>query len=104
MVAEPHYPAEFDLRRVRSNGEIRWQGELVFIGEALKDEVIGLVETEDGNGEVYFGPVPLGIIDGVTMKLIRRDRDQGPKVERGGQPPSPSSPSMSEKVLPMLPV
>jgi putative transposase len=101
---DPHYPAEFDLRRVRSNGEIRWQGELVFIGEALSGEVIGLMETEDGNGEVYFGPVSLGLIDGVTLKLIRRHRDQGSKVERRGQPPSPSSPSKSEKVLPMLPV
>src|SRR5713226_7825595 len=87
---DPHYPVDFELRRVRSNGEIRWQGELVFIGEALRDEVIGLVETEDGDGEVYFGPLPLGIIDGVTLKLIRRHPDPGSKVERGGQPPSPS--------------
>ena len=89
---------------MRSNGEIRWQGELVFIGEALRGEVIGLVETEDGDGQVYFGPLPLGIIDGVTLKLIRRHPDQGSKVERGGLPPSPSSPSNCEKVLPMLPV
>ena len=84
---DPHYPAEFDLRRVRSNGEIRWQGELVFIGEALRGEVIGLVETEDGNGEVYFGPLSLGLIDGVPLKLIRRHRDQGATVERGGAAP-----------------
>jgi len=101
---DPHYPADFALRRVRSNGEIRWQGELVFIGEALRGEVIGLVETDHGDGEVYFGPVPLGIIDGVSLELIRRHRDQGITVGRGGQPPSRSSPSKCEKVLPMLPV
>jgi transposase InsO family protein len=103
-LADPHYPADFDLRRVRSNGEIRWQGELVFIGEALRGEVIGLVETNDGDGEVYFGPVSLGFIDGVTLKLIRRHRDQRSTVGREGQPPSHSSPSNCEKVLPMLPV
>jgi len=101
---DPHYPADFELRRVRSNGEIRWQGALVFIGETLIDEVIGLVETDDGDAEVYFGPVPLGIIDGVSLKLIRRPRQQGATVEQGGLPPSPSSPSKCEKVLPMLPV
>ncbi len=101
---DPHYPADFDLRRVRSNGEIRWQGALVFIGETLIDEVIGLVETDDGDAEVYFGPLPLGIIDGVSLKLIRGHREQGAKVERGGRPPSPSSPSKCEKVLPILPV
>jgi transposase InsO family protein len=86
---DPHYPADFELRRVRSNGEIRWQGELVFIGEALIGELIGLIETEDGNAEVFFGPVPLGIIDQVTLKLMR----QRSSVGREGQPPSRSSPS-----------
>jgi putative transposase len=101
---DPHYPTDFELRRVRSNGEIRWQGELVFIGEALIGEVIGLMETEDGDAEVYFGPVSLGIIDGVSLKLIRRHPGQGSTAGRGGQPAALSSPSKSEKVLPMLPV
>jgi len=97
---DPRYPADLELRRVRSNGEIKWQGELVFIGAALIGEVIGLMETDDGDAQVYFGPVPLGIIDGVTLKLIRH----GSKLGRGGQPPSRSAPSKPEKVLPMLPV
>lgn len=101
---DPPYAADFELRRVRSNGEIKWQGELVFIGAALTGEVIGLIETEDGDAEVFFGPVPLGIIDGVSLKLMRRDPGQRSTVGRGGQPPSRSSPAKSEKVLPMLPV
>jgi hypothetical protein len=36
---------------------------------------------------VYFGPVPLAIIDGLTLKLVRRHRDHGSTVGRGGQPP-----------------
>lgn len=99
---DPCYPAGFDLRRVRSNGEIKWQGEMVFIGEALIGEVIGLGETNHGDAQVYFGPVPLGRIDGVTLKLIRPHRDS--TVRRGRQPPSRSSPSNPQIVLPMLPV
>jgi len=101
---DPCYPAGIDLRRVRSNGEIRWQGELVFIGEALIGEVIGLKETGDGDAELYFGPVPLGLIDGVTLKLIRHPPDQASTDGRGGQALSLSSPLNPEKVLPMLPV
>jgi putative transposase len=108
QLEDPAYPAEYELRRVRSNGEIKWQGELVFIGEALINEVIGLVETDDGDAGVYFGPLPLGIIDAVTLKLVR----PGSTVGRGGQPPSLSSPCSPEKcylccrskVLPMSPV
>jgi transposase InsO family protein len=89
---DPHYGADFALRRVRSNGEIKWQGELIFIGEALIGEVIGLSETDDGDAEVYFGALPLGIIDGVSRKLIR-PQTCGPLARR-----------KSKKVLPMLPV
>jgi putative transposase len=89
---DPHYGADFVLRRVRSNGAIKWQGEMVFIGEALIGEVIALMETDDGDAEVYFGPVPLGLIDGVTRKLMRQ--------QTGAHLPA----AESGKVLPMLPV
>ena len=61
----------------------------MFIGEALTNEIIGLVETEDGDAEVYFGPLRVGLIDGVSLKLLRPERST---VGRGGQPPSLSSP------------
>ena len=102
-VEDPPYPADFELRRVRSNGEIKWQGELLFIGEALIGEVIGLRENQDGDGELYFGPVGLGIIDGATLKFSRVSHSPDSKEQRGGQPPSHSSPQKCEKVLPMLP-
>jgi putative transposase len=101
---DPYYPTDYELRRVRSNGEIKWQGELVFIGEALIGEVIGLIETDDGDAEVYFGPVPLGIIDGVSLKLLRVAPTSSSRERRGGQPPSHSSPLNCDQVLPMLPV
>ncbi len=68
---EPAYPSGYQLRRVRSNGEIKWRNELVLIGKALTNEIIGLRENDDGNAEVYFGPVALGVIDEVSLKLHR---------------------------------
>lgn len=68
---DPIYPAEFELRRVRSNGQIKWQGEKIFIAGPLVGEVIGLCENDDGNAEAYFGPIHLGTIDAVTLKLQR---------------------------------
>ncbi|MGO9605753.1 MAG: hypothetical protein ACLQAT_20595, partial [Candidatus Binataceae bacterium] len=67
-------------------------------------EVVGVLETEDGNAEVYFGPVRLGSIDGVTLKLLCANRTQHSPARRGGQPPALSSQQNYEKVLPMLPV
>ena len=65
----PVYPADFELRRVRPNGQIKWQGELVFIAGPLSGEVIGLCENDDGDAEAYFGPIHLGTIDAVALKL-----------------------------------
>jgi transposase InsO family protein len=92
---DPHYASDFELRRVRSNGEIKWQGELIFIAQPLVGEVIGLHEDDDGNAAVYFGPVELGTIDGVTLKFessarraisARRARSRGATCPQGPQP------------------
>lgn len=68
---DPNYSADCEVRRVRSNGVIKWQGELVFIGAALSGEVVGLRENQDGDSELFFGPVPLGVIDAITLKLVK---------------------------------
>jgi putative transposase len=86
---DPVYPDDYDLRRVRHNGELRWQGELVFLSEALCGEVIGLSENQDGDQEVYFGPLHLGTIDVVALTLRRPA--PVPKLRRGGRPSSRSS-------------
>lgn len=101
---DPQYPAEYQPRRVRHTGEIKWQGEFVFLSEPLANEVVGVVETDDGDAEVYFGPMMLGLIDGVSLKLLRLDHARTSTVRREGLTPSRSSPSNSTKVLPIMPV
>jgi len=49
-----------------------------------------MIETEDGDLGVYFGPCRLGIIDGV-LKITRHRPDQGQRWERGAGPPRDSS-------------
>lgn len=98
-LADPVYPSDYELRRVRSNGEVKWQGELVFIGEALCGEVIGLWENQSGDAEAYFGPVHLGTVDAVALRLRRPQ--QVSTERRGGRPSSRSS---RKKLSTMLPV
>jgi transposase InsO family protein len=95
---DPVYPADCQRRRVRHNGEIKWAGATVFTSLPLVGEIVGVKENQVGDGEVYFGPVPLAIIDRVTLKLRRSS-----PWRRGGRPSSRSTPH-EVKVLPMLPV
>ena len=66
---EPDYPADAEVRRVRSSGEIKWRGEFVWIGEPLAGEWICLKETETGDWQVRFYNAPVGIIDRATNRL-----------------------------------
>ena len=68
---EPDYPAEAAVRQVRSNGEIKWQGDFVHLCSALAGEAVAVEETEDGHCQVRFFDVPIGIIDQKTRRLRR---------------------------------
>jgi len=61
VLREPDYPVDQEVRRVRSNGEIKWRGDLVYLNCALAGEPVGLAETAAG-WTVSFGPVALGVI------------------------------------------
>ena len=104
QLEDPAYPADYHERRVRHTGDIKWQGESVFLSETLSNEVVGIVETDEGDAQAYFGPLLLGLIDGVSLRLRRLQPASSSTVGRGGQPPSRSSPSISEIVLPIMPV
>jgi transposase InsO family protein len=70
-IEEPWYDAEHAVRRVRSNGEIRWGGELIFLSEALVGEPVGIAETEAGDWILRFADVDLGLIDRASRKFRR---------------------------------
>jgi putative transposase len=70
-IEEPWYDADHAVRRVRSSGEIKWGGDLVFVSEALVGEPVGIAETEQGDWIVRFATVDLGVIDRRQRKLFR---------------------------------
>lgn len=66
---EPDYPGHFEVRSVRGTGMIKWQGEFLFVSEALIGERVGLEETGDGVWTVCFGSVALARFDERERKL-----------------------------------
>lgn len=62
ILREPEYSSDHEVRRVRHNGEIRWQGATIYISEALIGEPIGLFDEDDGHWAVSYGPILFGII------------------------------------------
>jgi len=66
---EAWYDATHQVRRVTPTGQIKWQGERVFVSEAVRGERIGLAETERGDWLVRFMHVELGCIDRDTRRF-----------------------------------
>jgi transposase InsO family protein len=62
-VAEVDYAEGIEVRRVRSNGEIKWRGEKVYVSEALRGERVGLQAVGTGRWQVSFSHLALGVLD-----------------------------------------
>lgn len=80
------YPGNWEVRSVRSNGQIRWRGRLRFVGEAFVGTKLGLKPTGPGTWMVYFGKMLLGELRaldacGLRPAAYERQRpNQKPKV------------------------
>ena len=66
---DPWYDASHQVRRVRDRGQIKWDGDLIFVSEAVCGELVGLAETESGDWRVHFMQVELGRIDRTTRRF-----------------------------------
>ncbi|WP_218823841.1 hypothetical protein, partial [Inquilinus limosus] len=60
-----------------------WQGDKVFISQALIGETVGVAETQSGDWIVRFADVDLGLIDRNTRTLRRY------RAARPGRPAAP---------------
>lgn len=71
IIPEMVYPSEFLIRKVKTNGELKYFGKRYFISELLHGEAVGLEMIDDDRAIVYFGQLALGIIDAKLNKITR---------------------------------
>ena len=64
QLRSPDYHQSCQVRKVRSNGEIKWKGRTAFVSSALKGEPVGLWRIGENNWLVKYGPIILGTIKG----------------------------------------
>jgi putative transposase len=76
ILREPEYGPDHSVRRVRQNGEIKWNGTTIFINQALVGEPVGLTE-DTADWIASYGPIVLGTI------AHRDDRLRKPKRKKG---------------------
>jgi putative transposase len=69
-LTNPDYPGHFEVRRVRTSGEIKFHGRLLFLSEPLVGELVGLEPIDDGVWSVVFYTTLLARFDERTWRII----------------------------------
>jgi putative transposase len=91
-LSEPTYDIDQAVRRVRSNGCIKWGGEMIFVTEALAGEPVGVTETDVGDFIVRFIDLDLGVIERGGTRLRRFT---SPRPGRGHHQPEQTRESVT---------
>ncbi len=65
------YPEHFYVAQTYPNGMLSFKSTQWYISSCLRSERVGLEEVDNDRWKVYFGPIPLGILD------VRNARDRG---------------------------
>jgi hypothetical protein len=57
------YPDSYTVRHPCHSGEIKWQGQFVYVSQLLAGEPVGLYQIDEYLWRVYFGMLLLGVLD-----------------------------------------
>jgi putative transposase len=110
VLREPEYGDHHEVRRVRHNGEIKWQGRTIYISEALTGEPIGLRDEGSAGWSICYGPIALGTIGARDSRLRKPKRNACGLVDDARASPTGSTGTATtylnetRNVLPMSPV
>ena len=69
-VASPEYGAGITVRMVKTNGEIKWNGERVYLSESLRGEPVGLAPVDDRYWSIRYGPLHIGLLDSYANRTL----------------------------------
>ena len=66
---EIEYPGHYEVRRVRTDGSIKWQGQFLYVSQVLSGEPVGLEEVDDGIWSLHFAQLLLARLDERERRL-----------------------------------
>jgi hypothetical protein len=80
------YPSGWQKRRVRGNGEINWEGQRRYVGEAFVRDYVGLKRSVGKTWKVHFGSILIGVMHPDESGSIRMAKYIKPARSGSGVP------------------
>ena len=71
------YDDVFEVRRVRTDGTIKWEGEHVFVGAAMSGERVGIKPVGEVDWHVHLGAMRLGLLHEDSRLVVPLAEDIG---------------------------
>ncbi len=68
--ADFEYDAAYEVRQVRTDGSVKWQGGYAFVGEAVRGERVGLEQVDDEVWHLHIGMLCVGVLAGRTRVIV----------------------------------
>ncbi len=69
-VKSPEYGTGTTVRRVKTNGEIKWNGERMYLSESLRGEPVGLTPVDERYWSIQYGPLHIGLLDSYLNRTL----------------------------------
>lgn len=70
ILPEMEYPEGMVVRKVRHDGCIRWKRRMLYLSATLQHEPIGIDQLDERYFAIYYGTMPLAIMDDSTCQLL----------------------------------
>jgi putative transposase len=86
--SEFEYDELFEVRRVRSDGAIKWEGRLIFVGSAMAGELVGIKPDGERDWHLYVGSMRLGRLhedSGLVLPLVENAEESESVTHVPGQ-------------------
>jgi len=65
------YPDSYTVRKVHSQGDLRWRGKQIHLSETLAGEFVGLEQIDDRFWNIYFADIKLAKLDDFNYKIVQ---------------------------------
>jgi putative transposase len=88
VLRSPEYASKVSVPRVRPCGAIKWQGNEIFISQALRGEPVGLFAIADGVWLVKYRPIVLGTMNGTEGFIRVAPATQKRPASKRNKPPN----------------
>jgi putative transposase len=76
-VVEFEYDELFEVRRVRTDGTIKWDGDHIFVGSAMAGELVGIEPVGEQDWHLHLGRMRLGVLHEESGLVLPLDEGAG---------------------------